>query len=74
MTDFDIGIGWHSAKSCGFWSAWVFSFVTHEDIGELIPKDHRMAQLTILGFYFRIYLSGPLLKIRNNQGGIKKSG
>ncbi len=65
MTDFDIGVGWHSRRSCGNRLGWVFSFVTHEAVGELIPKDYKIAQLTILGFYFRVYLSGPILNIRN---------
>ena len=65
MTGFDIGIGWHNRRSCGNWLGWAFSFVTHEAIGELVPKDYKMAQLTILGFYFRVYLSGPILNIRN---------
>ena len=65
FTDFDIGIGSHSERSCGSWSGWVFRFVTHEAVGELIPTDYKMVQLTILGFYFRVYLSGPILNIRN---------
>ncbi len=66
MRDFDIGIGWHSRRSCGgSWSSWVISFVTHKAVGELIPKDYKIAQLTILGFYFRVYLSGPIADIRN---------
>ncbi len=61
MTDFDIGIGWHSEKSCGTRSAWVYSFVTQEALGELAPNYYKMAQLTILGFYFRVYLSARIL-------------
>ncbi len=55
MRDFDIGIGWHSRRSCGgSWSSWVISFVTHKAVGELIPNHFKIAQLTILGFYFRV--------------------
>ncbi len=66
MTGFDIGIGWHSRRSCGgSWSSWVFSFVTNEALGELTPNRFKTAQLTILGFYFRVYLSEPIADIRN---------
>ncbi len=54
MTDFDIGVGWHSRRSCGNWLGWVFSFVTHEAVGELTLNHFKIAQLTILGFYFRV--------------------
>ena len=62
MTDFDIGIGWHSKRNCGSWSGWAFSFVTNEALGELAPNHYKMVQLTILGFYFRGYLLGPVGK------------
>ena len=65
MTDFDIGVGWHSRRSCGNWLGWVFSFVTHEAVGELTSNHFKIAHLTILGFYFRVYLSEPIAAIRN---------
>jgi len=54
FTDFDIGVGWHSERSCGSWSGWAFSCVTHEAVGELTLNHFKIAQLTILGFYFRV--------------------
>ena len=66
MTGFDIGIGWHSRRSCGgSWSSWVISFVTNQALGELTSNHFKMVQLTILGFYFRVYLSEPIADIRN---------
>jgi len=66
MTGFDIGIGWHNRRGCGgSWSSWAFSFVTQEALGELTPNHYKMFQLTILGFYFRVYLLGPIADIRS---------
>ena len=66
VRDFDIGIGWHSRRSCGgSWSSWVISFVTNEALGEPTSNHFKMIQLTILGFYFRVYLSEPIADIRN---------
>ncbi len=65
MTGFDIGIGWHNRRGCGSWSGWAFSFVTQEALGELTPNHYKMFQLTILGFYFRVYLIGPIADIRS---------
>ncbi len=65
MTGFDIGIGWHNRRGCGSWSGWAFSFVTQEALGELTPNHYKMFQLTILGFYFRAYLMGPIADIRS---------
>ncbi len=66
MTGFDIGIGWHNRRGCGgSWSSWAFSFVTNEALGEVTPNHYKMVQLTILGFYFRSYLIGPIADIRN---------
>ncbi len=65
MTGFDIGIGWHNWRGCGSWSGWAFSFVTQEALGELTPNHYKMFQLTILGFYFRAYLMGPIADIRS---------
>lgn len=66
MTGFDIGIGWHNRRGCGgSWSSWAFSFVTNEALGEVTPNHYKMVQLTILGFYFRVYLLGPIANIRN---------
>ncbi len=64
MTGFDIGIGWHNRRGCGSWSGWAFSFVTQKALGELTPNHYKMFQLTILGFYFRSYLIGPIADIR----------
>jgi len=66
MTGFDIGIGWQTRRGCGgSWSGWAFSFVTQEALGELTPNHYKMFQLTILGFYFRSYLIGPIADVRS---------
>ncbi len=65
MKGFDIGIGWHNRRGCGSWSGWAFSLVTQEALGELTPNHYKMFQLTILGFYFRSYLIGPIADIRS---------
>ena len=65
MTGIDIGIGWHNRKGCGSWSGWAFSFVTQKALGKLTPNHYKMVQLTILGFYFRSYLMGPIADIRS---------
>ncbi len=65
MTGIDIGIGWHNRSGCGSWSGWAFSFVTQKALGKLTPNHYKMVQLTILGFYFRVYLIGPIADIRS---------
>jgi len=59
MTDFDIGIGWQTWGNYHGISQWGFSFFSNEGLGELSPKYYSMFQLTIIGFYFRVYLLGP---------------
>ncbi len=65
MAGFDIGIGWHSPRSCGSWSIWAFSFVANQALGEVASNHYKMTQFTMLGLYFRIFLLTPLADIRN---------
>jgi len=65
MAGFDIGIGWHSPRSCGSWSIWAFSFVANQALGEVTSNYYKKTQLTFLGLYFRFFLLTPIAEIRN---------
>lgn len=69
ITDFDIGIGWQTWGNYGSWSKWALSYDNSEGIGEITRKSMNMTIVTVLGFYFRIYLLGPHIEKANKGQG-----
>ena len=72
ITDFDIGIGWQTWGNYGSWSSWALSYDNSEGVGEITRKSMNMTMVTVLGFYFRIYLLGP--RIEKANGGQENNG
>ncbi len=70
MSDFDIGIGWQTWGNYDRIKHWLFSFYTNQGPGEMARKYFVMTMITILGFYFRVYLFGPdgNEQLRGNTG------
>ena len=70
-TDFDIGIGWQSKGNCGSWRVWALSVYHNQNPGELTKNLIGMFIITVLGFYFRVYVMGPDFKsnqwMKNNE-------
>ena len=69
IADFDIGIGWQSWGNYGSWASWALSYNNSEGIGEITRKSMNMIMVTVLGFYFRIYLLGPRIEKANEGQG-----
>ena len=67
MTDFDIGIGWQTRGNYDDFKQWVFSVIRLRRAGEISGRYFSLAMITILGFYARIHLLGPLMET-NIQG------
>ena len=67
MKDFDIGIGWQTRGNYDHFRQWVFSVVRLRRAGEESGRYFSTAIITVLSFYARIHLIGPLLE-PNIQG------
>jgi len=57
IVDFDIGIGWQTWGNYVSARMWVFSLFTNEGVGEMSENSMAVVIFTVLGFYFRIYVS-----------------
>ncbi len=57
MTDFDIGIGWQTWGNYGSVKSWAFSLFTNEGVGEMTENKLAVLMITVMGFYFRIYVT-----------------
>ena len=69
MTDFDIGVGWQTKGNYGSWRCWAFNVYRNEGIGEMTQNQLGMVMITVLGFYFRIYVMDQSNKYRTMQDG-----
>ena len=70
MTDFDIGIGWQTRGNFDSWSSWALNLTVNHGIGAMSPKYYAMIQLSLLGFYLRLYVHRPeAMDNFNNEKG-----
>ena len=69
ITDFDIGIGWQTWGNCDSWSKWALNYYISKSLGEITRRFLNMTEVTVLGFYFRIYLLGPRIEKANEGQG-----